>query len=133
MEEVLQYALTTEASGKLLDGGKNYQLHLPPNIPAVNFWSLIVYDSKTRLMISTDQPWPSVHSQIRKLLVNRDGSVDTWFGPKAPDGKEHNWVKTIPGKEWNLILRLYGPFEPDYDTSWRPMEIIEVNGLNTRR
>jgi hypothetical protein len=34
-----------------------------------------------------------------------------YFGPKAPAGKEANWVQTIPGKAWFTILRLYGPLE----------------------
>ena len=37
------------------------------------------------------------------VLVNADGSVDVYFGPKAPTGKENNWVRTIPGKGWNPI------------------------------
>ena len=39
------------------------------------------------------------------------GSVDVYFGPKAPAGKESNWIQTMPGKGWNTILRLYGPLE----------------------
>ena len=126
MEEELEYIATFDVNGKSLNGSKNYKLHLPPKIPASNFWSVIVYDRQTRLMICTDQPWPSVHSQRSKLLINQDGSVDTWFGPKAPDGKESNWVKTIPGKDWNLILRLYYPMESWFDKSWRPCEIEEI-------
>jgi hypothetical protein len=49
--------------------------------------------------------------------------VDVYFGPKAPDGKEKNWVQTIPGKGWNTLLRLYGPLEPFYKKTWRPGEI----------
>ena len=30
--------------------------------------------------------------------VNADGSVDLYFGPEAPEGKEKNWIKTISGK-----------------------------------
>jgi hypothetical protein len=42
----------------------------------------------------------------------------------APAGKEEgNWVQTVPGKGWNLILRLYGPLEPFFDKTWRPSEI----------
>lgn len=119
MEDV-QYQLSYDANRKRLDGGKNYKLHLSPNIPACNFWSIVVYDNQTHLMIRTDQPWPSVHSQCVNLLINQDGSVDAFFGPKAPPGKENNWVKTIPGKGWSLVLRLYGPPEPWFINTWKP-------------
>jgi hypothetical protein len=56
-------------------------------------------------------------------LVNADGSVDIYFRPKPPVGKENNWVQTNPGTGWNTILRLYGPLEPWFDKTWRPGEI----------
>jgi hypothetical protein len=34
------------------------------------------------------------------------GSVDAYFGPEAPAGKESNRVQTIPGEAWFTILRL---------------------------
>jgi hypothetical protein len=126
MEEVLQYIASSDANGKPLNGGKNYKIHLPPDIPASNFWSVIVYDNQTRLIIITDQSWPSVFSSSKQLVVNVDGSVDVWFGPQAPVGKESNWIKTIPGAGWNMILRLYYPLESWFDKSWRPGEIVEV-------
>jgi hypothetical protein len=46
--------------------------------------------------------------------------VDVYFGPKAPAGMENNWVQTIPGKGWFMILRLYGPLEPWFAKTWRP-------------
>ena len=87
------------------------------------FWSVIVYDNQTRSMVQTDQEAPSVSSQDKGVKTNADGSVDVWFGPKAPPGMEKNWVQTIPGKGWFMILRLYGPLEPWFNKTWRPGEI----------
>jgi hypothetical protein len=112
-----------DANGNALDGGKNYKLHLPPNIPVKDFWSVIVYSTQTRSMLQTDHRFPSVSSQNKDLIVNADGSVDVYFGPKPPAGKEPNWVQTIPGETWFTILRLYGPLEAWFNKTWRPGEI----------
>jgi hypothetical protein len=119
-----QYAIAhRDAAGDYLDGAKRYRLHLPPGIPAKNFWSILVYDPQTRSMLQTDQRFPSVSSQKPDLAVNPDGSVDVEFGPEAPAGREGNWAQTLPGKGWFAALRLYGPLEPWFDKSWRPGEI----------
>ena len=122
-----QYAgAFVDAKGNPLDGGKTYRLHMPPNIPAKEFWSFTVYDNQTRSMLQTDQQFPAVGSLTKGLLVNADGSVDVYFGPKAPVGKENNWVQTIPGKGWSTLLRLYSPLEPWFNKSWRPGEIEPI-------
>ena len=86
-----QYAVVYgDAGGKPLDGSKTYRVHLPPNVPAKNFWSFVVYDNQTRSMIQTDQQFPSVSSARKGVQQNADGSYDVYFGPKAPKGKEKN-------------------------------------------
>lgn len=119
-----QYATNErDASGAYLDGSKNYTLHLPPGIPAKDFWSVLVYDPQTRSELQTDQQFPSLNSYRKDLIMNPDSSLDIWFSPKAPPGKEKNWIQTIPGKGWYAGLRLYGPLEPWFDKTWRPGEI----------
>ncbi len=124
-------AAFVDSKGNPLDGGKSYKLRLPPKAPVKDFWSVIVYDDQTRSMLQTDQRFPSVSSQTQGLLVNEDGSVDVYFGPKAPAGKEKNWVQTVPGTEWNTLLRLYGPLEPFFDKTWRPGEIELLAGQDS--
>jgi hypothetical protein len=122
-----QYALAfVDASGNPLDGSKNYALHLPPGIPVNNFWSVINYDYQTRSMLQTDQKFPMASSQNKGMIVNPDSSVDIYFGPEAPEGKENNWIQTIPGKGWFTMLRLYGPLEPWFDKTWKPGEIEQI-------
>ena len=55
--------------------------------------------------------------------MNSDRSVDVYFGPKPTPGKNKNWIQTVPGEGWNVILRLYGPLEPWFNETWRPGEI----------
>jgi hypothetical protein len=40
---------------------------------------------------------------------------------EKPDGvAEGNWIQTIPGKGWFIILRLYSPLASFFDKSWQP-------------
>lgn len=43
---------------------------------------------------------------FNKKISNKDGSVDIYFGPNSPKGKEANWIQTISNKGWFCLLRL---------------------------
>ena len=116
----------TDSGSRPLDGARTYRLHLPPGIPARTFWSLVLYDTQTRSMLQTDQQFPSLSSQNPDITVNPDTSVDIYFGPQPPQGRQANWMQTRPGKGWSVILRLYGPEQPWFDKTWRPSEIEET-------
>jgi hypothetical protein len=47
-----------DANGDRLDGGKTYQITLPPDLPAARFWSITLYDTETRSMLQTPQRYP---------------------------------------------------------------------------
>jgi len=119
-------AAYVDANGDYLDGGQTYKLHLPPNIPINNFWSVTLYDPGTRSLLQTDQPKPSINS-FDEPEQNDDGSCDIYFGPSAPAGKEKNWIQTVPGKGWFTYIRLYGPLEPFFDQTWKPDDILRIS------
>jgi hypothetical protein len=109
----------TDADGEWLDGSKDYTLHIPADPPAKLFWSVTVYDVYTRCLIDNEQQRGDRGSRDADLHYNDDGSVDLYFGPSAPEGKESNWVQTIPGKHWFSYFRFYGPLEAYFDRSWK--------------
>jgi len=113
-----------DADGNALMGGNNYSLHIEPNPPAANFWSITVYDIKNRLIIQNETRGADLSSRSESLVTNADGSVDLYFGPKAPKGKENNWIQTNKGESFFVYLRLYGP-EQDYFDQKYPMNKIE--------
>ncbi|MCP4401830.1 MAG: DUF1254 domain-containing protein [bacterium] len=118
-----QYAYNArDKEGNYLDGGKTYKLNIPANVPAKDFWSVVAYDPQTRSELQTSQEFPSKNNKKHNLDVNEDGSVDLYFGPKAPEGHDNNWIETVSGKGWMVLIRLYGPLDPWFDKTWQPGE-----------
>jgi hypothetical protein len=76
-----QYATAfADATGNPFDGSKTYKVHLPPSIPAKDFWSFVLYDNQTRSMLQTDERFPSISSQKKGVVVNPDTSVEVCTG-----------------------------------------------------
>jgi len=120
----------TDSENAPLVGQNSYRLNLPPNIPAANFWSVTLYDAENASGLANGQAFPSLGSRD-KPAQNADGSTDLYLSPKAPDGKEANWLATVPGKGYFVILRLYGPTDAALDKSWKPGDLEKVPGHST--
>lgn len=112
-----------DAAGNYLDGGRTYKVTLPGSIPAKNFWAFTVYDNQTRSLLPTDQKLAGIDSTLPGMQKNPDDGITVWFGPTAPAGHEKNWVQTMPGKGYGVVLRLYGPLEPWFNQTWRPGDL----------
>jgi hypothetical protein len=113
-----------DKNGDWLDGGQSYRLRIAPNPPMQQFWAVSVYDINTRTLFRNESLKAEVSSNSKGLQKNADGSVDVYFGPKAPSGKESNWVQTVPDKFWFPYFRLYAPTQAYFDRSW-PLPDIE--------
>src|SRR5262245_11300948 len=115
-----------DAGGEPLSGDASYKVTLPSDVPAELFWSLTLYEAENASGLATkDRRYPSLGSRD-KPVQNADGTTDLYIGPKAPEGKEANWLPTAPGRGFFAVLRLYGPGERAIDYSWKPGDFEKV-------
>jgi hypothetical protein len=103
--------LAETPDGQWLDGGKNYKLVMPPDVPVRDFWAITTYDLETASYLRDIEP-SSIDSTMESVQRNGDGSVDIYFGPAPPNGMESNWLPTDPERRFFLLARFYGP-EPE--------------------
>jgi hypothetical protein len=116
-----------DKDGAPLDGSKNYRLHVPPKVPVELYWSVTVYDRETHALVK-NMDRASRASNAADVQKNPDGSTDIYFGPKAPDGKESNWVPTDPQRGFELLFRLYSPTQALFEKKvWTLPDVEKVN------
>jgi hypothetical protein len=95
-------------------------LTVPLPVPGRLFWSVTVYDVRTRSQVQTEQDKAALRSLFELAHVGDQSTVDLYFGPSTPDGHEDRWIQTIPDQGWFTYFRIYGPEEPAFDGSWKP-------------
>jgi len=117
--------VSRDKAGRLLDGSKTYRLRVPPKPPVRQYWSVVLYDFATHALIRR-MPWSSRSSLEPDLQTNDDGSVDVYFGPKAPAGLKSNWIPTSTRGRFEALFRFYGPDKPLFDKSWVLPDIEKI-------
>jgi hypothetical protein len=123
-----QFYLVTfiDGKGQRLRGRETYRLRVPRDTPVSQFWSVTVYEHATCALIR-NVARPSIDSYDKKASKNADGSIDIYFGPKAPNGMEANWVPTVAGKDWFPYFRFYGPQQPLFTKTWKLPDIEKMS------
>ena len=115
-----------DADGNYLMGEYSYKMNVPADQPAVLFWSVAIYSAFDAAGLDNSQKFPSLNS-LDDLFVNDDGSVDFYFGPELPeDAPESNYLRTIPGEGFFIILRLYGTRREYYEGTWKPSDLKKI-------
>jgi hypothetical protein len=113
-----------DSKGENLRGENDYVLRIPANVPVKRFWSVLVHDNNTATYVE-NTPKAGVSSLDQGFITNPDGSVDIYFGPKAPKGKEANWAPTKAGVDYFLLFRFYGPTEAFDQKTWTLGDLIK--------
>ena len=116
-----KYVITfTDSAGTPLSGGRaTIDCNLPANVPAVNFWSLTLYEAENASGLANGQPFPSLGSRD-KPVQNADGSIDLYLDPKAPKGKGRQLARDCAGQG---LLRHPSTLRPDRS---RPQQKLET-------
>jgi hypothetical protein len=108
-------------TGEHLDGGSTYRLTVSMPVPAKLFWSVTVYDIDTRSQIQTEQRKAALRS-LFELKDASGSSAELFFGPTPPEGKEGQWIQTLPDKGWFVYFRIYGPEAAAFNGDWKPAD-----------
>ena len=114
-----------DKDGQPYDGAQTYRLTVPPNVPIDQYWSVTAYDRQSHALIK-NMSRASRASNAAEVQKSADGSLDIYFGPKAPAGMEANWVPTDPQRGFELMFRLYGPKKEFFDKVWRLPDVEKV-------
>jgi hypothetical protein len=112
-----------DASGAYLDGARSYRLTVPLPVPANLFWSVTVYDARTRSQVQTSQDRALLSSLFDFGDTSGKQYIDLHFGPTPPPGRSDQWVQTRPDAGWFAYFRIYGPETAAFDRTWQLPDI----------
>ena len=116
-----------DGDGAYLDGGRSYRLSVPQPVPAKLFWSVTVYDARSRSQIDTDQGKAVVSSLHDIADVGGADTIDLFFGPTAPADAGQRWIRTVPGAGWFVYFRVYGPEPVAFAGPWKPGDFERID------
>jgi hypothetical protein len=102
--------------------------------PVRAFWSLTMYDGKTRLLIKNPIDRYLINSpMLPNLKKNKDGSLTLYIQKDSPGkDKEANWLPA-PDGPIDLVMRLYWPrteppsILPPGEGTWSPPALVRAN------
>jgi hypothetical protein len=134
---------TVDDGGEPLDGSKHaYTLtFVPGQLPPVNaFWSITMYDGRTKLLIENPINRYLVNSpMLPSLQTGKDGSVTLYIQKDSPGkARASNWLPA-PDGPISLIMRLYWPRTdapsvlPPGEGTWQPPTIKRSAPTAARR
>ena len=123
-EEALYPLYLTDAEGKPLDATQNkYVINFAADqLPPVNaFWSITMYDSKSRALVPNPINRYLINSpMLEDLKRNADGGLTLFVQHESPgEDKESNWLPA-PAGAFYMVMRLYWPKPDALNGTWTP-------------
>ncbi|GJG94364.1 DUF1214 domain-containing protein [Cupriavidus pauculus] len=130
-DEANYYRGAVDGAGAPLDSSHTYSLTFPKDqLPAAEaryFWSVLAVDSRYFRVLPNPMNRFLLNNQSR-LQYGKDGSLTLYFGPKKPENApDGNWLPTPAGQSYRLMLRFYGPKDPEAAGKYVPPPIIRLS------
>jgi len=120
------YIGNVDAEGKPLVGNNNYELKFDVPPPVAGFWSLTMYDGKSKLLVDNPINRYSVGDRTKGMMYNKDGSLSIYMSSEKPKGdKASNWLPAPKGPFY-VVIRAYNAEAGIFNGSWEPAAIKKV-------
>ncbi|UBM09276.1 DUF1254 domain-containing protein [Cupriavidus metallidurans] len=130
--EALYPGYFTDAEGQPLNGanGARYTLRFAKDAlpPANAFWSITMYDGKSKLLVDNPANRYLINSRMLKMLArDADGGItlDLQHGEPGAE-REANWLPA-PDAPFYVILRLYMPKAEATDGKWKQPPLVKAS------
>jgi hypothetical protein len=117
----------TDSAGKSLDGSaQNYAIRFGSMPPNNAFWSVTMYDAKTKMLIDNPLNRYKVGSDTPGLKLSKDGSLEIPVSAEKPEGEfASNWLPAPKGPFY-LLLRVYQPKQAVMSGEWKLPQVDQV-------
>lgn len=130
-EEAVYPAYFVDAAGKPLNAATTrYTLHFPKGkLPPANaFWSLTMYDGKSKLLVDNPLNRYLINSpMLGQLKRDKDGGLTLYVQRDSP-GKalESNWLPA-PAGPFYAVLRIYQPKQEVMSGQWQQPPMVAAS------
>lgn len=116
----------TDSKGEALNGKKNYVVQFGNVPPCDAFWSLTIYDAKSKMLVDNSLARYKIGSDTPGLKMRNDGSFEIPISHTKPTGEfTANWLPA-PESEFYLILRIYQPKESVISGEWKLPQVEPI-------
>ena len=113
-----------DADGNYFNSAYSYELVVPANPPAEQFWSLTAYNAKSRSMVYTDRKDVSSRHDIH---VNDDGTTPVYISSNPQDMPyPQNCIDVTGQGDIFFYFRVYAPTPDYFAKKWRLPDIRRI-------
>lgn len=113
-----------DSDGNYFNSAFSYELLVPANPPAEQFWSLTAYNAKSRSMVYTDRKDVSSRHNIH---VNDDGTTPVYVSSECQNmAYPQNCIDITGQGDIFFYFRTYAPTQEYFDKTWVLSDIKRI-------